>query len=148
MTIRENDVVVIPTQIQSLFDDGSRQSWLPVDAELIYHSLDPYAVTLSLPPISDDPAELPTTRTWSRELTAEGLEHPAGIGTVHIYPDDDHDWIRIDLTSETGTPSRCRVDREALTALLARSVVIRPPGQEYNEHEFNIGLADIMNDPY
>jgi len=27
-------------------------------------------------------------------------------------------------------------------------VVIRPPGQEYNEHEFNIGLADIMNDPY
>jgi hypothetical protein len=74
---------------------------MPVRVELRWVATDPYAVWVVFQTGRTDAGDVP----WvlSRELLAEGLHAPAGIGDVHIHPDEAELFITVlELSSPSG----------------------------------------------
>jgi hypothetical protein len=74
---------------------------MPVRVELRWDATDPYAVWVVFQTGRTDAGDVP----WvlSRELLAEGLHAPAGIGDVHIRPDEAELFITVlELSSPSG----------------------------------------------
>ncbi len=96
---------------------------IDVDAELNYHSRDPFALRVIFSVASAPAVEW----VFSRELLIDGLAAPAGSGDVQIFPC--HDGIVLELTSPNGR-ARLLADADVLTSFAQDSLNVVPLGSE------------------
>lgn len=99
----------------------------PVVTRWSYCADDPFAVTLSVRTGNDRWVD------WlmARDLVAEGLTQPAGIGDVRISPQtiQGYDVVAIEISSHDGR-AVLEVDRRLLQDFIARTYAVVPPGTE------------------
>ncbi|MER5259756.1 SsgA family sporulation/cell division regulator [Streptomyces sp. NPDC002855] len=113
----------------------------PVPAELHYDLADPCAVRLSL----GAPLTSPVDWVFARDLLAEGLHLPTGIGDVQVSPlrlDRTH-RVRITLRSATGA-AVVDIDAAETDAFLRQSFALVPPGTESAHIDLDRAVADVM----
>jgi hypothetical protein len=114
---------------------------VPLPAELRYDRTDPYAVRLSL-------GGTPTgTVDWvfARSLLSEGLNRPAGVGDVLVIPPHHchRHSVRIVVRSAAGA-ALLDIAASAVTAFLARSAIVVPPGAEGVHIDLDRVVAELM----
>ena len=93
---------------------------IPVFSTLVYRSDDPVAVEITFDPDADA-GEL-VTWTFSRELLARGLDAPAGVGDVRVWPwaTPRGDFVALALSSPDGN-ALFELPRETVVRFLQRS---------------------------
>ena len=114
----------------------SDPSMPPVHAEFRYRSDDPFAVQLLLS-IDQSPA---ISWIFSRDLLAEGVRGPAGMGDVQVFPV--YDGTIIELRSGEQA-ARLLTHTPDLMDFLDRSVEIVPSGSETAYFEIEPDLRDL-----
>jgi len=114
----------------------SDPSMPPVHAEFRYRSDDPFAVQLLLS-IDQSPA---ISWIFSRDLLAEGVRGPAGMGDVQVFPV--YDGTIIELRSGEQA-ARLLTHTPDLMDFLDRSVEIVPSGSEAAYFEIEPDLRDL-----
>ncbi|WP_217209862.1 SsgA family sporulation/cell division regulator [Streptomyces sp. AC550_RSS872] len=114
---------------------------IAIPATLRYTSADPLAVHLDFPPHVTLDGEV-TTWTFARALLSEGLNAPAGPGSVRVRPcGSAHTYV------EFHTPEGTAVLRFATTDLyrfLARTYTVLAPGEETVGAELDQGLVALF----
>ncbi|KOV76828.1 SsgD protein [Streptomyces sp. NRRL WC-3618] len=114
---------------------------LPLVVTLRYESADPLAVHIVFPAeVSADDTSV--TWTFSRLLLEEGLEHPAGIGEVHLWPCGPTHTV-VELHSPNGL-AVVRFRTGQLQRFLHRSYGVVAPGMEDLGPEVERGLALLL----
>lgn len=108
----------------------------PVHAELRYRSDDPFAVQLLLS-IDQSPA---ITWVFGRDLLVEGMQAPAGIGDVQVFPV--HDGTVIELRSGEQVASLLAHTPD-LANFLDHSIQIVPAGSESAYFDIEADLRDL-----
>ena len=117
---------------------------LPVQASLRYDPADPYAVHVVFHGgAHDSGAEV----SWSfaRQLLLDGLQEPAGMGDVRVWPwvGDAGPAIALALSSPDGH-ALFAVPREALSAFVARTYEQVPNGTESEHLDVDAALATML----
>lgn len=110
-----------------------------VDATFLYDAAHPYAVTLLFPGHTpDDLVEW----TFARDLLAEGMWTPSGVGDVRVSPHD-LEWVVLELIVPD---ARCRflVPRMPLVTFLARTSRRVPAGSESEHVDMDTELAELL----
>lgn len=101
---------------------------IPVRAELSWRIADPYVVRMMFETGNPDRPEV----LWvlSRELLAEGLTRPAGVGDVRIMPDAAHrGTLLLRLSAPLGQVT-FRMDTWELADFLDATFAVVPLGEE------------------
>lgn len=115
---------------------------LPVRATLRYTSRDPLAVHIDFPAdISADGHMV--TWTFARDLLADGLGAPAGLGAVHIWPCGQAGTI-VELTVGEGV-ALVHFTTSALRRFLDRTYGLVAPGGEDVSGGLDSGLASLLD---
>jgi len=124
MTVQRTDVVDVVT-MQLVLSDATV---LPVTTELGFSSGDPYTIRATFSGQS-------AMSTWlfGRELLQEGIsateDHPAGLGDVRIWRDEDPAYVLIALYGVEGEALlACPLD--PLERFLATTATLVPLGHE------------------
>jgi Streptomyces sporulation and cell division protein, SsgA len=98
---------------------------VPIDLRLEYSRSDPYAVTLRFP----ESAEMAGVAwMFGRDLLITGLQGPAGIGAVHIAPDES--VIAFRLLLEPGITLVYHLPAAEVMQFLGRTCALVAPGAE------------------
>ncbi|MDW4911296.1 SsgA family sporulation/cell division regulator [Streptomyces sp. ADMS] len=114
---------------------------LPLAVTLRYEASDPLAVHIDFPvDVSVDGETV--TWTFSRSLLDEGLEHPAGIGEVHLWPCGPTRTV-VELHSPYGL-AVVRFRTAQLQRFLHRSYGVVAPGMEDLGPLVESGLAALL----
>ena len=111
---------------------------IAVEAELSYHSRDPYAVRVVFSVASSQPVEW----VFSRELLIGGIRIPAGTGDVQIFPT--HDGIILELNSPAGR-ARLLADPEALSDFAEEMLQVVPLGTEVEYFDLDQEIAMLAD---
>ncbi|QNK79316.1 SsgA family sporulation/cell division regulator [Nakamurella sp. PAMC28650] len=113
---------------------------IDVDAELTFHSRDPFAIRV----IFSVPSAPAVEWVFARELLIDGVSAPAGTGDVQVFPC--HDGIVFELNSPSGR-ARLLADAEVLTRFAQNTLDVVPLGAESKyfdlDHEIAL-LADLQ----
>ncbi|MEY9835488.1 SsgA family sporulation/cell division regulator [Streptacidiphilus sp. EB103A] len=110
-------------------------------ARLGYRPEDPFAVRLTFPPeVSLDGTE--RTWTFARDLLAEGLRGPAGVGDVHIWPYGPQLTV-VELHSPGGA-AMIRLRSAGVRAFLGRSYAAVPEGTEDARADLALLLVTLV----
>jgi hypothetical protein len=107
-----------------------------VDAELRYHSDDPFAVQLLL---SVDQGPL-ISWVFGRELLISGVNMPAGIGDVQVFPT--HDGVIIELRAGDAT-ARLLAHIPDVADFTERTLELVPLGTEMDHCDLDSGLGSL-----
>ena len=109
---------------------------LPVEADLRYDSADPYAVCLSLHVGGSSTLDW----TFARELLADGIYRPIGIGDVVVEPVHTRrgELVRITLRSPAGV-LHIQLPARAVLSFVQRTLAIVRLGAE----ERHVDLDDV-----
>lgn len=138
-----------PTQVISelalrlVVPDGSA---LPVVASLQYDTTDPFAVHVTFH--TGGPGEdTHVVWTFSRQLIVDGLDRPAGMGDVRVWPsaDDGGASIALSLCSPSGE-ALFQVPRNALASFLSRTFAEVPIGAEGRHIDLDAEVATLLED--
>lgn len=114
---------------------------LPLVVTLRYDSADPLAVHIDFPvEVSVDDEGV--SWAFSRLLLEEGLEHPAGIGEVHLWPCGTTHTV-VELHSPYGL-AVVRFRTAQLQRFLHRSYGVVAPGTEDLGPQVERGLALLL----
>jgi hypothetical protein len=113
---------------------------VPARIELGYTSSDAYAVRLHL--LSPRPCTAPEDWEVARELLAEGVDQPAGLGAVRVRPLT-RDWITLDLADSHGTVILV-VATGDLRAFLGQTYRLVPAGEEAATFNWDDALRQIV----
>ncbi|MFI6638263.1 SsgA family sporulation/cell division regulator [Streptomyces sp. NPDC050504] len=116
-----------------------------VPATLRYDRDDPFAVRMAFPP----PATLEGTEvSWafSRELLAEGIEAPAGLGDVRVRPYG-YDRTVLEFHAHEGV-AMVHVRTAELRRFLKRAQGLVPAGHEHRHLGIDENLAALLRDAY
>lgn len=114
-----------------------------VAATLRYDRADPYAVSMAFPP----PATLEGVEvSWAfaRELLAEGVEGPAGVGDVRLRPYG-IDRTVVEFHAPEGV-AMVHVRTAELRRFLERSQQVVPRGREHRYLDWDAKLARLLRD--
>ncbi|MEE1754051.1 SsgA family sporulation/cell division regulator [Streptomyces sp. SP18CS02] len=114
-----------------------------VPATLKYDRDDPFAVRMAFPA----PAALEGTEvTWafSRELLAEGLDAPAGVGDVRVRPYG-FDRTVVEFHAPEGI-AMVHIRTSEVRRFLKRAQHLVPVGQELQFLDLDQNLADLLRD--
>jgi hypothetical protein len=125
--------VVTPVLLDLIGPEGSE----PVEAELRYDALDPYAVSMAF---LQDGQEV--VWVFGRGLLMQGLHEPAGEGDVQVFPSvgaDGRAVVLLELRSRTGHALVQTPTREVLR-FLARTTRAVWPGEETD----HLGVDDAI----
>jgi hypothetical protein len=119
-------------------------SSLPVPASLRYEPADPYAVHVVFHAGSADTGG-EVSWSFARQLLAEGMCEPTGIGDVRVWP-----WpgpggpaVALALTSPDGH-ALFQVPRSALARFLDRTYSEVPAGAESHHLDVDAALAALL----
>jgi hypothetical protein len=112
-----------------------------LDADFCYDSSDPYAVSVVF-----RSAEQEVCWTFARDLLAQGLHEPVGMGDVQLWPclsESGTAVVVIELSSPDGTvlvqaPSR------AVSLFVQRMLDVVPLGEEGDMLDLDAGLAALL----
>jgi hypothetical protein len=97
----------------------------PVRASLRYDPADPYAIQVLFS--AESTGGEAVSWSFARELLVTGLDGPAGIGDVRVWPRDD--LVALALSSPDGT-ALFEIPRGVLVRFLHRTCVLVPRGRE------------------
>lgn len=117
----------------------------PAPARFRYDPADPYAVQATFHTEAE-----PHTATWTfaRELLATGLDQPAGLGDVQVWPSPwatpHGDLVILALCSPDGQAT-LEVPRTTLLRFLCRTYVLVPRGQEGHHQNIDIAIAHLLS---
>ncbi|MEU9064806.1 SsgA family sporulation/cell division regulator [Streptomyces sp. NPDC048430] len=113
---------------------------VPLPSQLRYDATDPYAVHLSL----GAPTAGPVVWVFARELLAEGLRRPAGVGDVLVFPRHRclPDTMRIVLRTRAGA-ALVELSASEVTRFLQNAGQLVPPGTEAAYVDIDSGLAQL-----
>ncbi|MET9621582.1 MULTISPECIES: SsgA family sporulation/cell division regulator [unclassified Streptomyces] len=114
-----------------------------VPATLRYDRGDPYAVSMAFPP----PATLEGVEvSWafSRELLAQGVDGPAGVGDVRVRPYG-YDRTVVEFHATEGV-AVVHIRTEELRRFLERSQHLVPAGREHHYLDWDQDLAQLLDD--
>jgi hypothetical protein len=119
----------------------SSESSLPVPASLRYDTADPYAVHAAFHTGAEDTVDW----VFARELLAEGIHRPSGIGDVQVWPARSHglDVVCIALTSEEGE-ALLHAPARVLESFLKRTDAAVPPGKEHGHLDLDQELSRFL----
>jgi len=105
-----------------------------VDAELNFHSRDPFAIRVVFSVAAAPAVEW----VFARELLIDGLAAPAGTGDVQIFPT--HDGIVFELNSPSGR-ARLLADPEMLSVFAQDTLAAVPMGAEFGYFDLDQEIA-------
>ena len=118
---------------------------LPVQARFRYDPADPYAVQATF---HTEPEPQTVTSTFARELLATGIDQPAGLGDVRIWPSlwatPHGDLVLLALCSPNGQ-AVLEAPRKALFRFLRRTYALVPRGHETLYHDIDTTLARLLD---
>ncbi|MET9595438.1 SsgA family sporulation/cell division regulator [Streptomyces sp. NPDC006516] len=122
------------------FVSASEDRRVPLPSQLRYDPTDPYAVHLSL----GAPMAGPVVWVFARELLAEGLRRPAGVGDVLVFPRHRclPDTMRIVLRTRAGA-ALVELPASEVTRFLRTTGELVPPGTEGAYVDIDSGLAQL-----
>ncbi|WP_137992269.1 SsgA family sporulation/cell division regulator [Streptomyces vilmorinianum] len=114
-----------------------------VPATLRYDREDPFAVSMAFPP----PATLEGVEvSWafSRELLAQGVDGPAGVGDVRVRPYG-YDRTVVEFHAPEGV-AVVHIRTAELRRFLKRSQSLVPAGREHQYLDWDQDLAALLDD--
>ena len=114
---------------------------IPVPAQFVYRTDDPYAVHITFHIGSDHTVHW----TFARELLVEGVFRPCGHGDVRVWPSkiDGRGVVLLTLSSPEGN-ALLEVPAAPVTAWLERILRVVPPGSECERLGIDSGLAKLL----
>ncbi len=113
---------------------------IDVDAELTFHSRDPFAIRVLFSVASAPAVEW----VFSRELLVNGLGAPAGAGDVQIFPC--HRGIVFELNSPSGR-ARLLAEADVLTSFAQDTLDAVPLGSESQYYDLDAEIALLADLP-
>jgi hypothetical protein len=118
--------VEVETSLRLVAPDATA---LPVRASLRYDPTDPYAVHVLFH--AESAGGEAVSWSFARELLVTGLDDPAGIGDVRVWPwaTPRGDFVALALSSPDGN-ALFEVPRSVLVRFLRRTYVVVPRGRE------------------
>lgn len=118
--------VEVETSLRLVAPDATA---LPVRASLRYDPADPYAVNVLFH--AESAGGEAVGWSFARELLATGLDEPAGMGDVRVWPwaTPRGDFVALALSSPDGN-ALFEVPRSVLVRFLRRTYVVVPRGRE------------------
>lgn len=116
-------------------------SSLPLPAELLYGTADPYAVRLSLGSSTGPPV----TWVFARELLDEGTRRPVGPGAVLVVPRYCHPprSVRVVLSDDIGA-ALVELPAAEVAAFLRQTFALVPAGTESDHLDLDGALAELI----
>lgn len=128
--------VSVFTYLRRICADGSH---MILPSALAYRPAeDPFAVWVIFDPGSNEPVEW----TFARELLAAGMDGPAGLGDVRIWPDR-AGTLAMAMSSPTGD-ALFQLHRPTVAKFLRQTYASVPRGQE--RLDLDSELAELLND--
>ena len=113
---------------------------IDVDAELTFHSRDPFAIRVLFSVASAPAVEW----VFCRELLVHGLGAPAGAGDVQIFPC--HRGIVFELNSPSGR-ARLLAEADVLTSFAQDTLDAVPLGSESQYYDLDAEIALLADLP-
>lgn len=143
MTVPRSTRVLSELALRLVVPDGAA---LKVAASLRYDTSDPYAVhvTFHTGGTGDDTQ---VVWTFARELIVDGLDAPAGVGDVRVWPvsGDGGTVVALALSSPSGE-ALFEVPRQALSDFLRRTCAEVPVGYEDRFIDIGAELQSMLDE--
>jgi hypothetical protein len=132
--------VEVETSLRLVAPDATA---LPVRASLRYDPADPYAVHILFH--ADAAGGEPVGWSFARELLVTGLDEPAGIGDVRVWPwaTPRGDFVALALSSPDGN-ALFEVPRGVLVRFLRRTCVAVPRGREAEQLDVDAAVTKLL----
>jgi Streptomyces sporulation and cell division protein, SsgA len=132
--------VEVETSLRLVAPDATA---LPVRASLRYDPADPYAVHVLFH--ADNATGETVSWSFARELLVTGLDEPAGIGDVRVWPwaTPRGDFVALALSSPDGN-ALFEVPRSVLVRFLRRTYVVVPRGRETDHLDVDAALVRLL----
>jgi len=131
--------VEVVTEIRMVQPDGTGDVAIP--SRLAYRPVcDPFAVFLTFQPNWQEPVEW----IFARVLLAAGMDGPAGIGDVRIWPGR-HGSLAVALSSSDGN-ALCMLRRPLVATFLRQSYAVVARGSEHLQLDLDDELAALLED--
>ena len=123
-----------------------------IQVQLGWRASDPYAVEMLFLVPSDDLDDV----TWvvDRDLLAEGLHTPAGIGDIHIrpgagvYPDCPVELTVVRLADASGWTSEIEFSTEDLSGFLEATYDQIPAGAEHYALDLDTEIEQLLREDF
>ncbi|MGB9378420.1 MAG: SsgA family sporulation/cell division regulator [Mycobacteriales bacterium] len=119
-----------------------------MSASLEYETSDPYAVQVTFH-TGSSADECAVVWTFARQLIIDGLDRPAGLGDVRVWPVPDDGGscasVALALCSPSGE-ALFEIPREALQGFLRRTFDEVPIGFEDRHVDMDAELKVLLND--
>lgn len=118
---------------------------LPVRASLRFDPEDPYAVHVLFH--TESVGGDPVGWSFARDLLVTGLDEPAGIGDVRVWPWNSSrgDFVALALSSPDGN-ALFEVPRSVLVRFLRRTYVAVPRGRESEHLDVDAAVNRLLAD--
>ncbi len=129
-TTTRHKTIVAGTVMTLLADSAS----LPVNAELEYHTRDPFAVRI----VFSIPSSPAVEWVFARDLLAQGLNGPAGAGDVQVFPV--RGGVMVELDSPAGS-ARLLVREGDLARFVENMLKAVPLEQEHDYYDIDLEIA-------
>jgi hypothetical protein len=107
---------------------------IDVEAELNFHSRDPFAIRVVFSVASAPAVEW----VFARELLIDGLQAPAGTGDVQVFPC--HNGVVFELNSPSGR-ARLLADADVLACFADDTLNVVPLGAEFKYFDLDQEIA-------
>jgi len=147
MGASSSEIVRVETKAEVIASDHS--SWnFPIS--LIYDPTDPYAVQLVISPVVESKLNAISCR-FARELLAESLMGPTGVGDIKIQPwSGPHgNFLVINLAATAGF-TRVQLTRSIVDRFIRRAYLNVPKGHEREaidiDHEVEATIRRIISE--
>jgi hypothetical protein len=132
--------VEVETSLRLIAPDATA---LPVRASLRYDPADPYAVHILFH--AESAGGEPVGWSFARDLLMTGLDEPAGIGDVRVWPwtTPRGDFVALALSSPDGN-ALFEMPRGVLVRFLRRTCVVVPQGQEAEQLDVDATVTRLL----
>lgn len=141
MSPMRHTTVEVETSLRLVAPDAAA---LPVRASLRYDPNDPYAVQVLFHPDSSDCE--PVGWSFARDLLVTGLDEPAGVGDVRVWPwaTPRGDVVALALSSPDGN-ALFEAPRGVLVRFLRRTFSAVPRGREGEYVDVDTAVARLLD---
>lgn len=140
MTTIEPTTVEVETSLRLVAPDAPA---LPVRVSFRYVPADPYAVHLLFH--ADSAGGEMVNWAFARDLLVTGLEEPAGVGDVRVWPwvTPRGDFVALALSTPDGD-ALFEVPRSMLVRFLRRTYVVVPRGKEAEHLDVDTAVNRLL----
>ncbi|GIM86444.1 SsgA family sporulation/cell division regulator [Salinispora arenicola] len=140
MSVIRPTTVEVETSLRLVAPDATA---LPVRASLRYDPADPYAVHVLFH--AESAGGEAVSWSFARELLVAGLDEPAGIGDVRVWPwaTPRGDFVALALSSPDGN-ALFEVPRSVLVRFLRRTYVVVARGREAEHLDVDTAVSRLL----